>query len=191
MRFYESVELSGGGRQAISRGGLKRLRDRSRIIATIFGAVAALLIGISPIQASAVPASTNACAGPPSGPGIQAAVQYFNFPQVCGSSTILRQGNTVWGLTHIEIGGQTGNTTNHETTTYAKSIWQQALNQPPLTAPVGGYYKHGVYYTTPAGNPRVMCVYVDINDRDGYGQRGIITAFWIASSYISECLTER
>lgn len=166
-------------------------RGKRRLVSLLAGGFLLVLGVVTPSPAIAGPPSPQACAGPPSGPGIYAAVKYFNFPQVCGNSTILRQGDTYFGLTHIGSGGSTGNQGNHETTDYAMSIWQAALNQPPLIAPADGYYKHGIYYTTPSGTPRVMCVYVDSKDLDGYGAKGIITTFWVASSYTTECLSEK
>lgn len=167
----------------------RRARIRSRVRALVVAMVVGLAVLVAAGPASAGPAATQACAAPVSGPGIQAVVQQFTFSPNCGGSTILRQGSTDWGLTHIEIGGGTGNVETHETTDYAKYLWQLALNSSPVRVS-GGFYTMAKYYETPAGIGRVMCVYVDTNNRDGYGQRGIITAFWIATFFTGDCISE-
>lgn len=127
--------------------------------------------------------SPQACTGPPSGPGEYAIVGVFNYPHICGSTVVLREGNTGYGRYHISIGGKYRNTTNHELTPYAMDRWQEALNLPAVSNPNPGFFIHRTDYLTPSGEARTMCVAVDLKPAGNYGQRGIVTAYWAVGYY--------
>lgn len=118
-----------------------------------------------------------------SGPGAARIVQNF-FSSYYYISIPLRYGNSSFGEVHIAKGGSTGNTANHELSSFAKQQWQNALNK---RAVGGRFYGSSVFshqYKTPGGTERTMCVIVDTNDyyyaSVNYGLKGIITAFWIS-----------
>lgn len=159
-------------------------RTSARVAATAF---ATLFTGTFLTALTASPASAAPACAFVSGTGIQEVEAQFAWTQ-CAEGTPYRVGNLSFGQTHIESGGSTGNEESHQTTAYAQALWQEALSKPPVLATVDDYYKHSTYYTTPGGEGRTMCVIVDGVDRDGVGQKGIITAYYAVG--IDDCLQE-
>ena len=67
---------------------------------------------------------------------------------------------------------------NHETTAYARNLWQQALFQ--SGKPLGtAYLCHFKQCATPGGVKRTMKVFVDYKSYQGFQYKGIITAYWV------------
>ena len=161
---------------------MTRLRGRSIATALFASMLSGLLLLFTAPAACAAPA----CAFV-SGSGTQEVENSFTW-STCAEGTPLRVGNTQYGLVHIESGGSTGNTDNHEVTAFAMTQWQAALDKPAINSTVDDFYKHSTFYTTPGGEGRTMCVIVDGNDRDGTGQRGIITAYYTVG--VDDCLAE-
>jgi hypothetical protein len=87
-----------------------------------------------------------------------------------------RQGDFGWS--HIADRRAEG-ATNHETTSYAQTLWQQALRgSRAFYGP--NYFCHSVKYRTSGGTKRTMKVFVDYKSYNGYGPKGIITAYWVS-----------
>jgi hypothetical protein len=104
-----------------------------------------------------------------------------------GNFAPLREGNSSYGYQHILQGGSTKNTANHEVTAFAQQQWNYAIGGG--TSVEGNFAGSRLYvsvYNTSSGATRTMCVVVDNNDlkyaNTLYGQKGIITAYWVAGS---------
>lgn len=116
-----------------------------------------------------------------SGPGIYQVEEEFSFPTCGAVGTVIRSGTSdVFGLVHIEK--RANETNNHETSDFAMEQWQAALNGPVVATPSPGYFVHSAAYSTPMGEARIMCVYVDTKPYEGQGQKGITSAFWITKN---------
>lgn len=118
---------------------------------------------------------------PTSGPAAANIVQTFQANTI--GTVALRSGTTKFGEQHIRVGGSGKNTQNHELTDFAKQQWQAAMKSDPI---VGRYDESRVFshqYTYSGGKKRTMCVITDVSNfvfsNVSYGDKGIITAFWI------------
>ncbi|MGV9248872.1 hypothetical protein [Streptomyces sp. NPDC003710] len=117
-----------------------------------------------------------------SGPGGAAAYRWFTGDF---GDTLIRQGNSKWGLAHIKQGGSYHNKQNHPYDSYAVSLWDKALSNVAKGA-YGHRYPGSSTFTWHFGRgkkKRTMCVITDdrhlnYNHVD-YGLWGIRTAYWV------------
>ncbi|MFI6758060.1 hypothetical protein ACIBF5_02785 [Micromonospora sp. NPDC050417] len=161
----------------MAKKGLGRASRRKLAGAAMILAATAALVAV------ATPAS--ALTPPRSGPGATNIIQSFR--NGGGWNVPFRTGNNSFGEQHIRIGGSTGNTANHELSSFAKTQWGEAISKPWITGRFPGAEVYSHQYKTPGGTNRTMCVVVDTNDytyaNSNYGYKGIITAFWINGHY--------
>lgn len=156
--------------------------------ALVLGTTAGTVPAASAATVSNVSQSISAHANrgncPTSGSGAAKIIEYYYQGDFCVDELPLRQGNSSFGLTHIQQGGSSHNKTNHETNSYAKSLWQAAINEGSKQTPYPGGSVYTHQYNTPGnGSRRTMCVVADHNNyvyaNVNYGVKGIITAFWV------------
>jgi hypothetical protein len=83
-----------------------------------------------------------------------------------------------FGYQHIVSRYQEGEI-NHETTPFAKKLWQQALFQAGQLRDKD-YLCHYKQFTTSSGRKRTMRVLVDYKLYEGHIYKGITSAFWVS-----------
>ena len=149
------------------------------------GLAGAALAFAATVLAVSIAGPASALTPPKDGPATANIVQ--SFTNGGGWPVPLRTGNNSFGEQHIRIGGSTGNTANHELSSFAKSQWAAALKKSWIIGRFPGSEVYSHQYKTPGGTDRTMCVVVDTNDfiysNGNYGYKGIITAFWINGHY--------
>ena len=166
-----------------SRGGLRTTIRRSFLATWVAAAV--LLAGTQPASAATFTDFNKPVDGPS---GTSAKIRSTHGGN--GLLIPLREGKAGYGYQHILAGGSHGRTHNHEVTAFAQKQWNAAIANAKTTSgrkPIPGRFPNSWVYThvysTPSGIRRTMCVVVDNNDlvfaSKTWGQKGIITAFWM------------
>lgn len=121
-------------------------------------------------------------------PGTDSEIKETYFWIVNGCPVPIRKGfysRTGFGWGHIVYRRDVDGLTNHETTEYARNLWQQALGKSPRLDDIDGTGPeprkgcHHVHYTTPDGKKRTMLVILsDVNYQGDKGTKGILSAYW-------------
>lgn len=117
---------------------------------------------------------------------------YYTFTWINdGCPTPIRKGfyaRDGFGWDHIEFRRIVDGQTNHETTSYARNLWAQALMTSGKAAGAD-LMCHQKKYTTPGGTARTMkVIHSSVNYQGDKGRKGILTAYWVRN-HVDACKT--